>query len=97
MGYEPLDRDVVGTHEKPLVEEEQKLLEGFEERPLGEQAEALVGQHPPLASILKLVKSKKLPLFLCQQGLVVFLRRKCLNFRLFTILAKLKIVILTKF
>ena len=76
MGDESLDRDVVGTHEKPLVEEEQKLLEGLKERPLGEQAEALVGQHPPLASILKLVKSKKLPLFLCQQGLVVFLRRQ---------------------
>ena len=32
--YESLDRDVVGTHEKPLVEEEEKFLEGFKERPL---------------------------------------------------------------
>ena len=34
--YESLDRDVVGTHEKPLVEEEEEFLEGFKEGPLGE-------------------------------------------------------------
>ena len=36
MRYESLDRDVVGTHEKPLVEEEEEFLEGFKEGPLGE-------------------------------------------------------------
>ena len=65
MRYETLNRDVVGTHEKPLVEEEEEFLEGFKERPLGEKTEALVGQHPPLAHILELVKSKKLLLVLC--------------------------------
>ena len=65
MRYETLNRDVVGTHEKPLVEEEEEFVEGFKERPLGEKAEALVGQHPPLAHILELVKLEKLLLFLC--------------------------------
>ena len=65
MRYKTLDWDVVGTHEKPLVEEEEEFVEGFKERPLGEKAEALVGQHPPLAHILELVKLEKLLLFLC--------------------------------
>ena len=73
MRYEPLNRDVVGTHEKSLVEEEEEFLEGFKERPLGQEAEALVRQHPPLAHILELVESKELLLFIRQKLFVVLL------------------------
>ena len=71
MRYEPLNRDVVGTHEKSLVEEEEEFLEGFKERPLGQEAEALVGQHTALLHIFELVESKQLPLLVGEQGLVV--------------------------
>ena len=73
MRYEPLNRDVVGTHEKSLVEEEEEFLEGFKEGPLGQEAEALVGQHPPLAHILELVESKELLLIIRQKLFVVLL------------------------
>ena len=44
VGDEPLQGDVERPHQLSLVEEEQERLEGLEERPLGQDANALVGK-----------------------------------------------------
>ena len=68
-----LQRNIKWAHQQPLVDEEEELFKGVKERPLGQEANALVGHYPPLALLLVVVESEQGPLLLSQQLLVVLL------------------------
>lgn len=63
----------MGSHQHPFVEEEQKLLEGLEERPLGQEADALLGDDLPVSRALPGVELEQPALGVGEGGLAVVL------------------------
>jgi hypothetical protein len=73
MGDIALHRDIMRTHQHPLVQKEQKLLERVEERPLGEQADALLADDLPIRRAFPAAQLQQLALRLGQFRLRIVL------------------------